>query len=80
MVEVCHVITQWHCRGFATSQRFGVTTFLRIFGFQQKVKYYPALEKLRTNQFDLFAVAVKKDSIVVGHVPRKIAAICSLFL
>ena len=27
-----------------------------------------------------FAVAVKENSIVVGHVPRKIAAVCSLFL
>ena len=33
-----------------------------------------------TNRFDPFAVAVKKDGVVVGHVPRKIAAICSLFL
>ena len=27
-----------------------------------------------------FSVAVKKDSIIVGHVPRKVSAICSLFL
>ena len=33
-----------------------------------------------TNRFDSFAVAVKKDSVVVGHVPRKIAVIYSLFL
>ena len=33
-----------------------------------------------TNRFDPFAVAVKKDGVVVGHVPIKIAAICSLFL
>ena len=33
-----------------------------------------------TNQFNPFTVAVKKEGVVVGHVPRKIATICSLFL
>ena len=33
------------------------------------------------NTFDLFAVAVMRgDTIVIGHVPRKISFICSLFL
>ena len=33
-----------------------------------------------TNEFDSFAVhSSKKDSIVVRHMPRKFAAICSLF-
>ena len=32
------------------------------------------------NAFDPFAVCVKKDAKVVGHVPRKISAICSIFL
>ena len=32
------------------------------------------------NVFDLFAVCVQKDGDIVGHVPRKISAICSLFL
>ena len=30
--------------------------------------------------FDPFAVCVKKDAELVGHVPRKISAICSIFL
>lgn len=33
-----------------------------------------------SNTHDPFAVAVTKDGIVVGHVPRRISAICSLFL
>ena len=32
------------------------------------------------NPHDPYAVAVKKASLVVGHVPRKIPAVCSLFL
>ena len=33
-----------------------------------------------SNRHDPFAVAVVKDDAVVGHVPRKLSAICSLFL
>ena len=33
-----------------------------------------------SNRFNPFAVAIKKDSIVVEHMPRKISAICFLFL
>ena len=34
-----------------------------------------------TNREDRFAVAVMKaDSTIVGHMPRKISAVCSLFL
>ena len=32
------------------------------------------------NPHDPYAVAVKKGSLVVGHVPRNISAVCSLFL
>ena len=32
------------------------------------------------NAFDPFVVCVKKDAVIVGHVPRKISPICSLFL
>ena len=34
----------------------------------------------RTNWSDPFAVAVKKNSTIVGHVPRKVSAVYSLFL
>ena len=33
-----------------------------------------------SNGLDPFAVAVVKDSTVVGHLPRRISAVCSLFL
>ena len=29
---------------------------------------------------DPFAVAVKKNSDIVGHVPRRISSVCSMFL
>ena len=32
------------------------------------------------NPHDQYTVAVKKESLVIGHVPRKISAVCSLFL
>ena len=32
------------------------------------------------NPHDPYAVAIKKGSVVVGHVLRKISAVCSLFL
>ena len=32
------------------------------------------------NDADRYAVAVLKDDTVVGHIPRKISQICSLFL
>jgi len=32
------------------------------------------------NAFNSFAVCMKKDGAIVGHVPRKISSICSLFL
>ena len=32
------------------------------------------------NRSDPFAVAIIKSVMIVGHVPRKISAVCSLFL
>ena len=32
------------------------------------------------NTHDRYAVAVKKDGVVVGHLPKKISRVCSLFL
>lgn len=34
----------------------------------------------QTNAADRYAVAVTKDEVVVGHLPRKISKLCSLFL
>ena len=33
-----------------------------------------------SNAADPFAVAVMKNSTVVGHIPRKISSLCSMFL
>ena len=34
----------------------------------------------RVNAQDMYAIAVIKDTNVVGHLPRKISRICSLFI
>ena len=39
----------------------------------------PCIRELHNLQ-DPFAVAVKKDSTIVGHIPRLISAACSSFL
>ena len=33
-----------------------------------------------TNERDRYAVAVTKDGTVIGHLPRKVSRVCSLFL
>lgn len=37
-------------------------------------------QRERSNGHDPYAVAVVKDDNVVGHVPRKLSAICAMFL
>ena len=37
-------------------------------------------QRERSNRHDPYAVAVVKDGNVVGHVPRKLSAICAMFL
>ena len=32
------------------------------------------------NSADPFAVAIKRSGVIVGHIPRKISSVCSLFL
>ena len=32
------------------------------------------------NSCDCYAVAVKKSGVVIGHLPRKLSRVCSLFL
>ena len=36
-------------------------------------------ERERSNSKDRYAVAVKKDGIIIGHLPCKISRVCSLF-
>ena len=33
-----------------------------------------------SNAFDPYAVAIRKNANVIGHIPRKISAVCSLFI
>ena len=37
-------------------------------------------EREPTNSRDRYAVVVKKDGVVIGHLPRKVSRVCSLFL
>ena len=37
-------------------------------------------EREPTNSKDRYAVTVKKDETVIGHLPRKVSRVCSLFL
>ena len=37
-------------------------------------------QRERGNATDMYAVAVIKDSTIVGHLPRKISKICALFI
>ena len=37
-------------------------------------------EREPSNEQDKYAVAIKKDGVIIGHLPRKISHSCSLFL
>ena len=37
-------------------------------------------ERESSNEHDRYAVAIKKDGVIIGHLPRKISRSCSLFL
>ena len=37
-------------------------------------------EREAGNQVDAFTVAVMKDWMVVGHIPKKISSVCTLYL
>ena len=39
-----------------------------------------ACEREPTNSSDRYAVAVLKGGVIIGHLPRKISKMCSLFL
>ena len=54
------------------------TIYTRKSGRQLMEKYFSIKEK--NNRHDPFAVVVIKDNTIVGHVSRKLSAICSLFL
>ena len=37
-------------------------------------------ERVPENASDRYAVAVKKEGTIIGHLPRKVSRVCSLFL
>ena len=52
--------------------------YTRIFGEAPTGEVLPCIRK-QTNWSDPFAVAVKKNSVIVGYIPRKVSVVYSLF-
>ena len=61
-----------------TVQWFVGIMYTRIFGEAQTGEVLSCVRK-RTNWSDAFAVAVKKNSVIVGHIPRNVSVVYSLF-
>lgn len=64
---------------------FSVESMVRGYHEYQSVWDAPIGETLLCerevgNIHDTFAVAIKKDGEVVGHCPRRISAVCSIFI
>ena len=59
-----------YVRGHLVSKHFWTSTIREMFVYNGEPR----------NPTDMYAVAVMANSIVVGHVPRKISTACSLFL
>ena len=58
---------------------FVATVFIASFGKQVLARYLLAKESHGTRK-NRYAVAVKKDGTVIGHLLRKVYRVCSLFL
>ena len=73
----CPSSEQW---SFAWTRAFVVTTYIK-FGLQFLEKNYIATEREFGNVVDRYAVTVIKDSgEMVGHLPKKISRMCSMFI
>ena len=64
---------------------FTVSAMIRGYHVYKEVWNAEVNEELRCerevgNRSDTFAVAVKKGTVMVGHVPRTISSICSIFI
>ena len=64
---------------------FSVNSMVRGYHVYQEVwevhigKVLPCVREVG-NRHDPYVIAVKKDELVVGHLPRKISCICSIFI
>ena len=65
---------------FAVDSMIEETMCTRIFGTTILVKNLHVGTKGMMNIHDLFAVAVLKSDVIVGHIPRAISAACYVFL
>lgn len=88
MLESIHVLLLPSCytiNVYAKKQMFEVESCVRGFHIYKDF-WTPAIGEVlvctreRRNAVDRYAVSVVKDDNVVGHLPRKISKVCSLFL
>ena len=70
---------QWRLN-FCAIRLSEATIYPRIFSWVAVDGEILKCERETSNRHDPFAVAIRKDGIMVGHVPQKISTICSLFL
>lgn len=77
-----HVQLQSPCLRSSKDHTAHVATMsIKIFGKQLLVTFSPVNESRGTHETGTcMQVAVKKDRTVIGHLPRKLACFCSLFL
>ena len=57
-----------------------ITIFIRMCGQLLLAKSWCVEEKKEIDSHAIYAVSAMKDSVVVGHLPRKISPVASLFL
>ena len=57
-----------------------VITITRMFGIHAPISEILSYEREVGNIHDTLEVAIKKEDNVVGHFPRRILALCSIFI
>ena len=68
-----------------TSETFSIEAMVRGYHVYQNIWDAALEEQLScqrepTNSHDPFTVAVMQSQVIVGHIPRKISSVCSMFL
>ena len=59
---------KWPCVNLSMNPAFMVTTYIKKYGTLPLVNIL----------YDRYAIAVMKDDVVIGHLPRALSRICSL--
>ena len=66
----------------ATFEKDGYVCVYHVYGrvWDAVIGEHLTCRRKPTNESDRYAVAVLKDGNVIGHLPRKVSQVCSLFL